>query len=299
MSRVDDDRDAARLAERLALQKRQEEAKAKSRQGESAFAKLIQQGRQPAPARSSALPGEVQTAKSDQPAPPPRSFAGKLAKAPERGGEPPAPAPGQPNPQLATEGRQQDHRLNRGRAESRREDARVTEKRLDERGGDDESTALGEVGAHSGRSKGELKTDVDSGGGGGGNKKDEKGGGELAAGFRFNPALMAPVPVAKPKDTAGSARLRAIANEIAQKIVERVRVGTNAAGHAEMQIELRSNVLSGLNIQITAHNGKIRASFSGTNKEVLALLKEQGEVLKQTLEGRGLRLEEFKVEARA
>jgi hypothetical protein len=148
--------------------------------------------------------------------------------------------------------------------------------------------------------KGALKTDADAGGGQGGGSKDGKQGGEAgaaAAGFRFNPALMAPVPVAQPK--ANTDRLRAIANEIAQKIVEKVRVGTNGAGQAEFQIDLRSNVLSGLSIKLSAKNGKIQAVFSGRDRDVLKMIEEQSEGLKTALQSRGLKLEELRFEARA
>jgi flagellar hook-length control protein FliK len=107
------------------------------------------------------------------------------------------------------------------------------------------------------------------------------------------------VPVAKPKPTAGSERLRAIANEIAQKIVERVRVGTNAAGNAEFQIDLRSDVLSGLSIKLSAKNGKIHAVFSGGDRDVLKMLEEQREGLKNALAGRGLTLEDLRIEAKS
>jgi flagellar hook-length control protein FliK len=107
------------------------------------------------------------------------------------------------------------------------------------------------------------------------------------------------VPVAKPKDTGPNARLRALANEIAQKIVERVRVGTNAAGQAEFQIDLRSNVLAGLSIKVSGGNGRIKAVFSGNDREVLKMLEEQKDGLKNALAGRGLKLEELRVEHRA
>jgi hypothetical protein len=110
---------------------------------------------------------------------------------------------------------------------------------------------------------------------------------------------MAPVPVAKKNETAGSDRLRRIATEIAQKIVEKVRVGTNALGNAEFQIDLRSNVLSGLSVKVSAKHGRISAVFSGSDRDVLKMLQEQEEALKGALSSRGLTLEQFKVEAKA
>jgi flagellar hook-length control protein FliK len=116
--------------------------------------------------------------------------------------------------------------------------------------------------------------------------------------FRFNPALMAPVPVATPKDSKSSERARAIATEIAQKIVERVRVGTDRSGRAEFQIDLRGDVLSGLSIRISAGNGKIQASFSASDRAVAKLLRKNADELKQALCKRGLTLEELRIEER-
>ncbi|MFN0064360.1 MAG: flagellar hook-length control protein FliK [Myxococcaceae bacterium] len=138
-------------------------------------------------------------------------------------------------------------------------------------------------------------------GGQGGKGQQREGGGGAGAGtgqFRINPGLLAPVPVAQPKDSGRSERMRALANEIAQKIVERARVGKNAQGHAEFQIELRSNVLAGLNIKVTARQGRIAAVFSGGNKEVLEQLQGQLEGLRAALTGRNLIVEELRIEGR-
>jgi hypothetical protein len=120
----------------------------------------------------------------------------------------------------------------------------------------------------------------------------------MGPGFRFNPALQAPVPVAKTKEASGSERLRKVANELAQKIVEKVRIGTNAAGKTEFQIDLKGDVLAGLSVKVSAKNGKISAVFSGSNKDILKMIEEQGEALKAALGARGLTLEDFKTEDR-
>jgi len=147
-----------------------------------------------------------------------------------------------------------------------------------------------------GKEKDSLGVDADGRGGKGkGNQQQDNA---PPGTFRLNPALMAPVPVAKPKETSASERLRALANEIAQKIVERVRIGTNASGAAEFQIDLRSNVLSGLNIQVSGSKGRIKAVFSGRDSKVLKLLREQSDSLKKAMEGRGLKLEELRIEER-
>ena len=74
-----------------------------------------------------------------------------------------------------------------------------------------------------------------------------------------------------------------MAQEIAQKIVERVRVGRNADGLAEFQIDLRSNVLAGLQIKVSGNKGGIKAVFAGSDREVLKLLKENAEGLKAVI----------------
>lgn len=309
MSRVDDDRQAERAAQRLLQEKQLAEAKSKQRrEGEAAFSKLMQQSQ----AEQAQQPRQREEAK-------PTLAQSVLARA-LKDGSPTKQAAQQTKTfgesmqtaqsgeaQRMTQGRQTDATQGQQTATSRKQDQGVTQTRAEKREADsktegDATSDRNAAAKASGRpSKGELKTDVDSGGGQGGGNKDNKQGGEsaAAAGFRFNPALMAPVPVAQPKPTAGSDRLRAIANEIAQKIVERVRVGTNGAGAAEFQIDLRSDVLKGLSIKLSAKNGKISAVFSGSDRDVLKMIEEQSEGLKSALNGRGLKLEDLRFEARA
>ncbi|WP_375760698.1 flagellar hook-length control protein FliK [Corallococcus exercitus] len=302
MSRVDDDRDAARLAERMIQERKLAEAKTQKRlQGDSVFSKLVQQGQ-----AEQALPKQAQELK--QPLGKQvlarlaqgqgKTFDEKLAQK-----ETAFAKPGE-----STQGAQQSQRNAESQGLSKGGEARksevVEEKRSTDVRESDMTKAEGQASRLS-QEKGELKIDVNAGGGkgaGGGGaskEKDDKGGQmAAAAGFRFNPALMAPVPVAKPKDMAGSERLRAMANEIAQKIVERVRVGTNAAGNAEFQIDLRGDVLNGLSIKVSAKNGKISATFSGSDRDTLKLLEEQSDGLRSALGGRGLALENLRFEAK-
>jgi hypothetical protein len=307
MSRVEDDRQAQRAAERVVQEKRLQESKGKQlREGETAFSKVFQeqkaqqthpqaktpQGQQQQGLGKSVLARLTQDAKTEK--------RGEQAKG-ERTQLSEGRQADSAQTSLATQGRQRDQGVEHTRVESRLADAKTTDDALTERGDAlTQSSENAAAGAQASRGKGSLKTDADGGGKGGGDGKDKKDGApEMAAGFRFNPALMAPVPVAKPKSTAGSERLRAIANEIAQKIVERVRVGTNAMGNAEFQIDLRGDVLSGLSIKLTAKNGKIHAVFSGKDREVLKMLEEQRDGLKSALAGRGLTLEEMRVEAKS
>jgi hypothetical protein len=333
VSRIDDaERQAAKVAERLALQKRQEEQRTKERgQAETAFSRLIQkgQGEKDGQARVAQERAGEQARRSRDRGDDTTEAAGLveslLAQSAEdrqgqqRGGERrlsssfgerikqayagegermgEGKTADQGRESMTARGRNTDQRTHETRAESRKLDAAHTRESLEERG---EATGKGAQGQKG--KGGALRTERDAGGGGGqkGSGKDSKdGGSEVGGSFRFNPALMAPVPIAKPKESSGSERLRALANEIAQKIVARVRLGTNAVGQAEFQIDLRSEVLSGLSIKVSSSNGKIRAVFSGKDREVLKLLGEHADSLKQALGGRGLSLEEMKIEERA
>ncbi|MFZ5469610.1 MAG: flagellar hook-length control protein FliK [Myxococcota bacterium] len=328
MSRIDDERDAARVAERIALQRREEEQKAKDRaSADSAFAKLVgQQKEAKAKAQRDAvgrsavekLLEEQEGQRSGEAAHTATSTVtekGQARSAAARGRgalerkafeatlkegstAQEKRAEAGKNVEVAESSHRGEAHAAEGRAEGRRGDARAGSDVLNERR---------EEGAHPGQparggapaAQGELQADADKGGGQGGQKKDEKPSDPLGGGFRFNPALMAPVPVAQAKKSSGSDRLRALASEIAQKIVERVRVGTNAAGRAEFQIDLRSEVLSGLSIKVSSSGGKIAAVFSGSDREVMKLLREQQEALEQALTRRGLQVEELRIEDRA
>lgn len=331
MSRVEDDREADRVAQRLIQERQLAEAKGKQRKdGETAFSKLVQ--------TAQAEKGQAQQKQQETK----QTFAqAALAKMLKESGKESLQQEGAAMKQAGqrqdtsrTQGQQQAKNLDqslqssqlgesRQMAEGRqtessqggaasasrkrdegineaRTEARHTEARAEGDAAADDKSAATRSAGRAGQ-KGSLKADADSSGGQSGGGKDKKeGGGEAAAaaGFRFNPALMAPVPVAKPAPNAGSDRLRAVANEIAQKIVERVRVGTNGAGAAEFQIDLRSNVLSGLSIKLSAKNGKIQAVFSGSDRDVLKMIEEQSEGLKNALSSRGLKLEDLKFEVR-
>ena len=333
MSRVDDDRDAARTAARLAEAKRtQENQKSKKAAENNAFSKLVQgqkqegqvkeqqnlaksaiaqmleaaevgkaeegkhleqgaQGAQQESAFKSKLSFKGQEQKVAQNT---RSDGKQMEQVKEQGG--------QESAQTANS-RQADQSGSAKAAQGRSSDAKVSRERLEERKEAGEASSSnassGTSGAGGARGeKGDIKTDADKGGGQQGSGKDDKGGGAAAAnpGFRFNPALMAPMSVAKQKEASGSERLRKVANEVAQKIVEKVRIGTNAMGKTEFQIDLKGDVLSGMSVKVSAKNGKISAVFSGSDKDVLKLIEEQGEALRAALGARGLTLEDFKTE---
>jgi flagellar hook-length control protein FliK len=313
MSRVEEDREAQRLTERLLEQKRKDEAKTRQRkEGETAFSRLMgeqktqtQQAQRSTQEEKKSL-GQSVLAKLKEQAGAKEStlrHGGQQAehgRTSQRRLENSAQQSTQESRQTS-EGHQADDSRGAQRSEGRKSEAKAYREMLEERS-EARSNSQSNAGALAGRGgKGELKADSEGGQGskqGGGDGKDKDGGGAMAGAFRFNPALMAPVPAAQPKQTSQSERLRRVATEIAEKIVERVRVGTNAAGNAEFQIDLRGEVLSGLSIKLSAKNGRIQAVFSGSNKDVLKMLEEQSESLKQALSGRGLTLEQLKIEAK-
>lgn len=341
MSRVDDDRDAARVAARLAEQKRTEQGKQteKSQQNQT-FKKLV--GKQ-----SEAATGQQQqqkTDKKDEKQNVGRSAIAHLLESAEAQGQEAAhqteAGNAQQSPQSAFKGRlgakvfndkvqshtkpdgEQAQKLkaasdqglaqtgnakqseNAGaaqRSEGRSTDAKVSNEKIEERKEASDANATTQAeGAKAMGEKGDLKVHADKGGSGGqGGSKDKDGSQGMGPGFRYNPALMAPVPVAKTKEASGSERLRKVANELAQKIVAGVRVGTNAMGKIEFQIDLKNDVLKGLSMKISCNNGKISAVFQGADKDVKKLLEEQKEALEAALSSRGLKLEDFKIEAKA
>jgi len=342
MSRVEDDREAAKAAERLLQQRRAEESKKTQRATQdNAFSKLVstakneqvaQQGKfaqtaaQQAQAKGKSAIAQLLTQAGEAAS---KEKAGEEMSAAGRGDEARATtkqgattldervkqyAQGterqvegvKQSDHTADQAMELEHAADSGSASamasSRGGDAKSYNTKLDQRHSDSTDAAKkgGPSPGGARAEKGDLKADTDKGGGGGGSK-DNKGGDPAAgaANFRFNPALMAPVPVAKANPAAGSDRLRRIATEIAQKIVEKVRVGTNAAGKMEFQIDFRNDVLSGLSVKVSAKNGKISAVFSGRDRDVLKMLEEQSEGLKSALTARGLSLEDFKVEAKA
>lgn len=332
MSRVDEDREAARVAARQAEARRNEELQRNKRIAEgNAFSKLVQgQKKEAQLAREGSLARTaiaqlVEASEAEvteearhleeaaQGAQQEGGLKSKLsAKGQEQKVQQNARSEGQQAEQVRERGEQElslsDH-SNRAeqagtamKAQAWAGEAKIGRERLEDR------KEASDSGAGSGRNPGDqastkgekgLKADSEKGGSkqqGGG--QDGKDGSAANPGFRFNPALMAPVPVAKTKETSGSERLRKVAQELAQKIVERVRIGTNAAGKVEFQIDLRSDVLAGLSVKVSAHQGKIRAVFQGSDKDVLKMIEEQEEALRSALGLRGLTLEDLKIEAR-
>lgn len=296
MSRVDDDSQDRRVQERLALEKQRLADKNKEKaSADSKFAKLV--------FKTGAEKSKSDQARQDSTGRDViermKGFGSRLQKGKgTEEGERPADLTGDSRLQSA---RTQDEDALSGLLEDRHDDSRVGGERLEERKESQDHDAAAHLGARD-RAHEDSRAGAGGGGMGGGGSKDRDGdGGQGAAaaqGFRLNPALMAPVAVAQPRTGAMSEKLRALANEIAQKIVQNVRVGTNRAGEAEFQIDLKSSVLNGLQIKVSGKHGKITAVFSGKDAEVLKLIKQNADGLKSALQGRGLVLAELRIEER-
>ncbi len=335
MSRVEDDRDAARVAARLAEAKRAEESKAKDKAGAaSTFSKLVagqkqaaqqtqtQKGQTTAQEQANTARGAIakmlsevegkkaETGKAEGSLSERSQTASRLGTktfedkvqsyaSNESAASGRMKEAGDQGSMQTSNARSTDQSSSAARAEGRSSDARTSNAQLEDRkeSSDSASSKSGSVGGSARAEKGDLKTDADKGGGGG--NKDNKGGESAAApSFRFNPALMAPVNVQKKNETQSSDKLRKAAAEIAQKIVDRIRVGTNALGKMEFQIDLKSDVLGGMSVKVSSNKGKISAVFSGGDRDVLKMLEEQSESLKTALTARGLTLESLKTEAK-
>lgn len=295
MSRVEDDNQERRVQERLLLEKQRLADKAKDKTAaDSKFAQLVfktgAEKTKAEQARENSTGRDVIERM--------KGFGSRLTE-----GKKGDPLGGERQGEMAEGARTAERQVQEdgalvGTMESRHGDASVGEERLEERKDSQDNDAAAHLGAGS---KAREDSRAGAGGGGmsgGGNKDNSKEGeqGAAAAGFRFNPALMAPVAVAQPRTGAMSEKLRALAQEIAQKIVQAVRVGTNRAGESEFQIDLKSSVLNGLQIKVSGKHGKITAVFSGKDTEVLKLIKQNADGLRSALQGRGLVLAELRIE---
>ncbi|MCL2178409.1 MAG: hypothetical protein FWC28_03880 [Proteobacteria bacterium] len=357
MSRIDDDHDAVRQAERIAEQKRMEERHREGRKvADSAFARLVSDGQkqQGQAQRQSIHRGYVSEAdakfleradsvsaervKEDGG----RILGGRwgtrsadrkphvvlrewVARSPEEAESAKGFLEGkgiskellkeQGERQAVLENQEQVKRQAEQATKLQRSDRAVSKQEFREQAEAGKKSALqteGQLGARSAQAKTDTKKQAEAMAEARNAHAEEKGlhrrqtldgkrlGKEAHEGLgtllSTNPAFMEPAPIVRPKLTSDSERLRRIASEIAQKIVERVRVGTNKAGDAEFQIDLRSDVLSGLSLKVSASGGKISVVFSGSNKNALKSIEEQSEALRNALDVRGLTLADMKLE---
>ncbi|MBN2359073.1 MAG: hypothetical protein JXR83_06440 [Deltaproteobacteria bacterium] len=90
-------------------------------------------------------------------------------------------------------------------------------------------------------------------------------------------------------------RPREIPQELLDKLVEEVRVGVNAAGQSEFQIDLKQGVLQGMSLRVTSNNGKVSCTFVGGDNHARNLIESSEQRLSRALDKVGLQLESLKV----
>jgi hypothetical protein len=190
----------------------------------------------------------------------------------------------------------QSQRQQDGQGEQRGQDgksaSRTEARRADETLSASQGRASAGVTADSKGKVGGAQGDQDKGQGGSGGKDPSK-----EASFRLPPAaLMAPPPLARPKDVQPNSRLRQLAQEIADKIVKNVRVGTNKLGLPEFQLELKSDILKGLKVKVSGRHGRLRASFSSSDRDVLKQLRAEVGSLREQLVARGFKVDALDIE---
>jgi hypothetical protein len=72
-----------------------------------------------------------------------------------------------------------------------------------------------------------------------------------------------------------------------QQLVREISVATNKAGHEQVHIEMNSNVLKGLQIQIERQNGELAVHFVTDSQQVSGLLSRNVDLLSQSLSSLG------------
>ena len=83
--------------------------------------------------------------------------------------------------------------------------------------------------------------------------------------------------------------------EIPPQLQQLVREISVVAGRDQVHIELNSNVLKGLHIEIEKQNGGIAIQFQSSSPEVTKLLTSNMTVLSQSLADRGLSVSDIRV----
>lgn len=102
---------------------------------------------------------------------------------------------------------------------------------------------------------------------------------------------------AAPTQGAQGTNAPRLSPEVIQALVQRCLVFKDLKGRQEMEITLRENVLGGATVKITAENGDISLRFATQDTNVRRLLKSgesQGE-LARAFESKGLRLKQIEV----
>lgn len=80
-----------------------------------------------------------------------------------------------------------------------------------------------------------------------------------------------------------------------QQVVKEISVAVNTAGNQQVHIELNSNVLKGLHIQIERKNDGVAIQFQSTSDQVSSLIEKNMPSLSQGLSDRGVTVSNINV----
>ncbi len=274
MTRVDENREAQRVAEQRRLEEQQ---KAKQREASAGFQKVVAQKqagareaqRQQTGARAR---GEQQAEKQAKGSASAALLARhgiqsrNLAESLHRQGERSVERAG-----VESRGRREEV----SEKEARREDRRDRVER-EERGTHD---PLAAIAGDEGREKG-------AGGG--------EGGAGMDMGGQRQPGMAAVAPPAA-EGQAPAAHAPRMPPEVVQRLVERVFAGVTPDGLSQFTIELKGDVLGGARLDVTGKDGKISCTFHTDDRNVGRLLKASEGALARAFAQKGLTLDRLEV----
>ena len=81
---------------------------------------------------------------------------------------------------------------------------------------------------------------------------------------------------------------KALPRKVIDEVVQAVRVGVNKAGDKELQFDLKSDVLDGLSIRVSIHDGKVMTILEASTFDVKNRLEASMGDLMHSLEQKGL-----------
>ena len=287
MTRIDDNREAQRVAE----QRMKEADATKRRENNAQFQKLMgnkQQGTQQAGAQQA---GSKQTAQE----------AGRRTA--QQGGSNALMArqgilANKLNASLQTRGHEATLQ-SRSELQSRRSDInekqisvdekdKTEQKQVEQR--EDRLAAISSDDRHDANSG--LGTG--SGGGGGAGADSSNSGSDGGNQAQHIMGLGEAAPAAPAQQTQGAQGPR-VPPEVIQKLVDRVFAGVTPEGLSQFTIEFKSDVLSGARLDVVAKDGKISCTFHTDDKNVGNLLKSSEGALARAFAHKGLTLEKLAV----
>jgi hypothetical protein len=89
---------------------------------------------------------------------------------------------------------------------------------------------------------------------------------------------------------------RSLPRQVIDEVVQAVRVGVNRAGDKELQFDLKSNVLDGMTIRVSIHEGKVVTILEAASRDVKDKLESHVGELMHTLTQKGLQVANVEVQ---